>query len=306
MAFTSVIPPLTEVLNTTPGIQSLDEKRFTELSPNNIRQHNIARIEHSPSPPIKRTTSAQSVVYSRQQQRYQKCIEYLQEQHEQVLSKLHQEVHDLKQDNKKLHFKILVENQGGAASIVKNTLGSQVLKSAISEELLLQETIKDLKVKLDLSQDTIQHHQQTIKNLNKQLKLKRTPHPPKSPKSSTDITPPPLKNEHLEKDKLILALKEHNQALLQKLEEQQIMIKSLRSTSTRRVSAQEVKTIPSHGDSRILFNPTLPPLNTSSNKTSTPPFGNRGPILTPRTSRTDISRRTKSRSARLNNSESSK
>lgn len=303
MAFTSVIPPLTEVLNTNHGIQSLDEKHFTNIR----QQQNISRIEHSPSPPIKRTTSAQSVVYNRQQQRYQKCIEYLQEQHEQVLSKLHQEVQDLKQENKKLHFKILVENQGGAASIVKNTLGNHVLKSTISEELLLQETIKDLKVKLDLSQDTIQHHQQTIKNLNKQLKMKRTPHPPKSPKSSTEATPPPLKNEHLEKDKLILALKEHNQALLQKLEEQQIMMKSFKSSnSTRRISAQEIKAIPSHGDSRILFNPTLPPLNTSSNKTSTPPFGNRGTILTPRSSRTDISRRTKSRSARLNNSEGSK
>lgn len=303
MAFTSVIPPLTEVLNVKHGIQSLDEKHF--ISNGNSRQHNISRIEHSPSPPIKRTTSAQSVVYNRQQQRYHRCIEYLQDQHEQVLAKLHQEVHDLKQDNKKLHFKILVENQGGAASIVKSTLGGHVMKSAISEELLLQETIKNLKVKLDLSQDTIHHHQQTIKNLNKQIKLKRTPHPPKQTKSSTESTPPPLKNEHLEKDKLILALKDHNQALLQKLEEQQIMIRSLKSSSTRRVSAQETK-IPSHGDSRILFNPTLPPLNTSSNKTSTPPFGNRGPILTPRTSRTDISRRTKSRSSRLNNSESSK
>ena len=322
MAFASIIPPLKDVMKVQNSLQILDEtppaikrlnsfsKQLPGISPSNSPEHNLPNNLINLNNLPKRPTSAQSITssFSRQQQKYQRCIEYLQSQHEQTLTKLHQEVQHLKSENKRLNFKILVESNdpdGGVQSIVKNTLGPKSNKS-YSQELLLQETIKDLQVKLNLSQDTNQHQEKTIKNLNKQMKLlknglleakevtvkKSVPRTPRIKPS-----PPPLKNEHIEKDRLILALKDQNKSLMDKLEEQQIIIKNLKLSNSRRVSNSTVvaenppmqQISPVQSDSRILFNPStsLPPINRSQQNSRS------GRILTPRTSRTDISRRTK-------------
>ena len=386
MAFTTIIPPLKDIMSTQKTLQSLDEthpinmsdiKRFTRNSksnrtpidhklnnngnnnpgndpnnnPNNnsnsnclnsnCPEHNLPN-DNSPNNSNKlfpkRTTSAQSVTsaFSKQQQKYQRCIEYLQSQHEQTLTSLHQEVQDLKSENKKLNFKMLLESNnpdGGVQSIVKNTLGAKVVNKTISQELLLQETIKDLQVKLDLSEDTNQHQEKTIKTLNKQMKMLKSsgleikkvssPRQQKSRSSSINLNqnyrpspPPPLKNEHIEKDKLINALKDQNKLLLDKIEEQQVIIRNLKIKSQieyQRGSQQHDNTPRNvmncdsnernngnftvvESDSRILFNPvsSLPPINqVGSRSGNSSRNGRGGSVLTPRTSRTDISRRTK-------------
>ena len=332
MASFTINPPLKDFMslerkNIPHDIKKIHFTRKSSLSSNKP-------IAPSPPPPLpelhpKRTTSAQScVTTSKEQQKYQKCIEYLQSQHEFTLSKLHQEVHDLKSENKKLNFKIHLESNnpdGGVQSIVRKTLGSKSSsKHKFSEELLLQETIKDLQVKLELSEDTNQHLEKTIKNLNKNLKLlqngsgevskpvkkkiiRKTETPCRSPRPTP---PPPLKNEHIEKDKLILALKDQNKLLLNRIEEQQEFIKKLQfeakaakiETSKHDSNNNILSSNNSnenihihHSDSRILFNPmtSLPPINTFSRSQQNSRSGREPGSLTPRTSRTDISRRTR-------------
>lgn len=267
------------------------------------------------NPLPKRTTSAQSISssFSKQQHKYQRCIEYLQSQHEQTLTSLHQEVQELKSENKRLNFKIQVEsnNPDGVSSIVKNTLGAKVaINKTISQELLLQETIKDMQVKLNLSQDTNQHQEKTIKGLNKQMKMMSSGSGEiyggvkefkkiSSPRVARP-SPPPLKNENVEKDKLIFALKDQNKALLDKIDEQQNVIHNI-SFNNRRVSnsmsnsvsGENSGNLPVLSDSRILFNPatSLPPINHVSRVPQN--LRNGRNVITPRTSRTDISRRTK-------------
>jgi hypothetical protein len=319
------------------GHQVQDIKRLNRISkstknhPNNLLNNSRNNIPNDPEPDLnnhetshfnsllnplpKRTTSAQSISssFSKQQHKYQRCIEYLQSQHEQTLTSLHQEVQELKSENKRLNFKIQVEsnNQDGVSSIVKNTLGAKAaVNKTISKELILEETIKDMQVKLNLSQDTNQHQEKTIKALNKQMKtmssgsgemcgglkeFKKISSP-----RVTRPSPPPLKNENAEKDKLIFALKDQNKALLDKIDEQQNVIHSL-SFNNRRVSnsmsnsvsGENSGTLPVLSDSRILFNPvtSLPPINHVSRVPQNSRNGRN--VITPRTSRTDISRRTK-------------
>lgn len=378
MAFTTIIPPLKDVMSTQKTLQSLDEthpinmsdiKRFTRNSksnrtpidhklnnnPSNSPNNNPNNNPNSNCPEHnlpndnlpnnsnklfpKRTTSAQSMsslAFSKQQQKYQRCIEYLQSQHDQTLTSLHQEVQDLKSENKKLNFKMLLESNnpdGGVQSIIKNTLGAKVVNKTISQELLLQETIKDLQVKLDLSEDTNQHQEKTIKTLNKQMKMLKSsgleikkvssPRQQKSRSSSINLnqnyrpSPPPLKNEHIEKDKLINALKDQNKLLLDKIEEQQVTIRNfkIKNQIEHQRGNQQHDNTPRNGmncdsnernnggnftvvesDSRILFNPvsSLPPINQVGNRSGNSSRNGRGAtVLTPRTSRTDISRRTK-------------
>merc|ERR1712173_504721 len=190
--------------------------------------------------------------------------------------------------------------------------------------------------KLDLSQDTNQHLEKTIKNLNKNLKLlqngsgevskpvkKKITRKTETPAPSPRPTPPPLKNEHIEKDKLILALKDQNKILLNRIEEQQDFIKKLQfevatktdsSTSNSRNNNHNNNPSSTNSneninlqhnlnlsDSRILFNPvtSLPPINTlpsssrSQQNSRSGRANNNSGFLTPRTSRTDISRRTR-------------
>jgi len=93
-------------------------------------------------------------------------------------------VQTLKSENKKLNFKILVENEGGTGNIVRETLGSGPSKSHqkvtknstahlnnLSNDVLLNETIKELKVKLKITEDSNTHLNNTVKNLNKKMNL---------------------------------------------------------------------------------------------------------------------------------------
>lgn len=200
--------------------------------PRYIRRESAERLS-----PIRRSTSAQSVnsSYTKNRQHYQRCIEYLQDQHKQTLSKLHQEVQDLKHENKKLHFKILVEDEGGVASVVKQTLSINTDKTNISSDILLQETIKDLKVKLKLSEDTLQHQTSTIKTLNKQLKLfKRVdrpliPRPPAAAERRERGELAPVKNELLAKNRMISSLEAERDTQKSKIEELQISLRVLRA-----------------------------------------------------------------------------
>ena len=128
-----------------------------------------------------RSTSASSLSKSTSQIKYyNKAIDYLKEQYNSTLEKLHQEVSDLKSENKKLNFQILVENEGGSASIVRETLADSLKekgtkrsleKSNIANDVLLSETIKELKVKLKITEDSNQHLNSTIRNLNKKMNL---------------------------------------------------------------------------------------------------------------------------------------
>lgn len=289
-----------------------DPNNLLNNSESNPNSHQNPHLNSLLNPLPKRTTSAQSVSssFSNQQHKYQRCIEYLQSQHEHTLTSLHQEVQELKSENKRLNFKIQVEstNPDGVSSIIKNTLGAKVaVNKTISQELILQETIKDMQVKLNLSQDTNQHQEKTIKGLNKKMKMlssgsgeiyggvkefKRI----SSPRVARP-SPPPLKNENVEKDKLIFALKDQNKALLDKIEEQQNLIHNI-SFGNRRVSnsisnsvsGENSGNLPVLSDSRILFNPatSLPPIYHASRT----PQNSRN-VITPKTSRIDISRRIK-------------
>lgn len=105
---------------------------------------------------------------------YNRCLEYLQDQHKQTLENLHKEVHTLKSDNQKLQFKILVEESTNVDDVIKSSLSKtrvNITNTNIPSEILLQETIKDLKVKLKLSDDTNSHLNSTIRNLNKKMNL---------------------------------------------------------------------------------------------------------------------------------------
>jgi len=252
MASGALIPKRSDVMALVPG-QNLHEisahiaagecdlnnhpEIFGQIQKRPSNQRYIRRDSAERLSPIRRSTSAQSVGsnYAKNRQHYQKCIEYLQEQHKNTLSKLHQEVQDLKHENKKLHFKILVEDEGGAAAVVRQTLSINTEKTNISNELLLQETIKDLKVKLKLSEDSISHQATTIKNLNKQIKMfKRVPaplvpRPPgtrKSKESTQDLSP--VKNELLAKNKMIAALELERDQQKTRIDELQMTLRALR------------------------------------------------------------------------------
>lgn len=285
--------------------------------------------------PIRRSTSAQSVgsSYAKNRHHYQKCIEYLQEQHKQTLSQLHREVQDLKHENKKLHFKILVEDEGGAAAVVKQTLSINTDKTNISSELLLQETIKDLKVKLKLSEDSMQHQGATIKNLNKQIKMYKrvpaplVPRPPTDRKHNTHELSP-VKNELLAKNRMIATLETERDAQKSRIEELQMTLRALRvkleeqsrerhhmaASSSSSIHSGSPRTVPatnfivtnSASSSNLvnmvpLVEPALKPQNTKlpplskgqKNFSGSPNNGTPRAQLVPKNSRVDIAKRTR-------------
>lgn len=343
MASGALIPKRSDVMNLVSG-QSIHD-----LSPqvpigepgdaSDIHQHiqkhskqprYIRRDSGEMTSPIRRSTSAQSVnsSYAKNRHHYQKCIEYLQDQHRQTLTKLHQEVQDLKHENKKLNFKILVEDEGGVESVVKQTLSINTDKTNISSSILLQETIKDLKVKLNLSEDSVQHQQATIRALNKQVKmLKRVPHPP--PERSRRVSSPadlgPIKNELAEKAKIIAALEAERDLQRQRIDELQLTVHHLRSATDDgrdRHLVANIHEIQAHpgmprnnvanfvvtnsaplarhnivngsleSSSSLKTHQKLPPLAKTSN-VSSPNSGSPRASLVPKNSRVDIAKRSK-------------
>jgi len=146
----------------------------------------------------------------------------LQEQHKITLEKLHKEVHDLKQENKKLNFKILLENDGGAISIVKKHLPKVSSKNS-EEEIILKEAIKDLQVKLNIANDNSNHLKNTVKNLTKQLSLfKRGAQVPERG-TTTSLNSMAQEQAHL---KLIQHLRHQNIQQAKELEELKLELKT--------------------------------------------------------------------------------
>lgn len=185
-----------EILSQTSELVSIN-KQQKQTNSNDVRR--IDQIpEEEPgmqnnnqnSSFLTRSTSANSIlkINSNQSIYYSKAIDYLKDQYKQTLDKLHQEVSELKAENQKLNFKLLVDNENSIEDIVNNSL-SKPLKnmrlksntsihnngsassSSIPQDILLNETIKDLKVKLKMSEDSNGHLNATIRNLTKKLNL---------------------------------------------------------------------------------------------------------------------------------------
>lgn len=164
MASSTVIPPSSDVINLKPALHAL----------NNSQRMIPSRMSTPSSATEPRRALSAQTLNGNSNLYYSRCIEFLQEQHKTTLEKLHKEVHDLKQENKKLHFKILLENDGGAMSVVKKHMPAKVIvdnRRELSDDIILKETIKDLQVKLNLANDTASHLKSTVKTLNKQLSL---------------------------------------------------------------------------------------------------------------------------------------
>jgi len=301
------------------GLQSLDDSHTVNIT--KIFSQIPSRTPHSPrsisitpttSKP-ERSASAQSLnsTYHTIQTRFQynRCLEYLQQQHQHTLTQLHKEVRDLKIENKKLNFRIIVEEQGGTKALIKQTLAVDADSSNINQDILLQETIKDLKVKLDLAEDTAKHQQATIRNLNKQLKTlaKAGPqqqqhhhHPPRHvPHPPRDQTRRQISTEKLvsaektiaRKDETINVLEKQIQELTYKLGEYQSIINKDPSPKFMITNSRNTSTTNIHDKTK------LPPLTSSRNKTqeSSPRHGGdtTGYSLTPRNSRTDFAERSR-------------
>lgn len=215
--YTSVIPPIKEQipLSRTYKVLSKQENDMISNQKSNSSNVNSARrIDQIPeeSEPsnsqsvtpnlkdaekeennlmsLKRSTSANSILkirsssqpYNSSLNYYNKAIEYLKEQYKQTLDKLHNEVSDLKSENQKLNFRLLVENEGNIEDIINDSLSkplknmrlrsnTNIVNSNIPNDVLLNETIRDLKVKLRMSEDSNKHLNSTIRNLTKKLNL---------------------------------------------------------------------------------------------------------------------------------------
>lgn len=200
--YSSVISPLKDTLTYCPA-------KTTE-SNHNIIIPTISRVEKIPengSKPeiLKRSISANSVLpknmncYSSLAY-HNKAIEYLTSQYKLTLEQLHLEVARLKTENQRLNFKILVEDNGGVEKIVNESLSeNRTLKNniklkratgcEISNERLLNETVRDLKIKLDISEDANKHLNSTIRNLKQKMSMmKRFNLNSETPEGSTKTT----------------------------------------------------------------------------------------------------------------------
>lgn len=223
MASSTVIPAIKDIITLKHGIMPLDSQHYVPTDIDHITT--ISRSStHSQLP--RRSTSAISL-NNTSSLYYTRCIDFLQEQHKLTLQKLHQEVQELKQENKKLHFKILVENDGVMNVARKNLplklIGTKNRPRDIDEDILLKETIKDLQVKLNISDDTNSHLKSTIKGLNKQMSLvKRTSHhEPRLP--STASLFPAEKSQ----SKLIVHLRQQNETQAKQIQEYKELVKTL-------------------------------------------------------------------------------
>lgn len=206
----TVIPSVSETLPLKPALHALKNSQIIRPSRSSTPSSDVAP---------RRALSAQSI-NAGSNLYYSRCIEYLQEQHKITLEKLHKEVHDLKQENKKLNFKILLENDGGAMSIVKKHLPKVSNKNA-EEELILKEAIKDLQVKLNIANDNSNHLKNTVKNLTKQLSLfKRGAQVPE--RSTQSLNSIAQEQAHL---KLIQHLRQQNIQQAKELEEIKLELK---------------------------------------------------------------------------------
>jgi len=321
MASGAIIPPIKDLMSLKAGLQSLDDshtvnitKIFSQIPTNSRTPHSPRSISITPttSKP-ERSASAQSLnsTYHTIQTRFQynRCLEYLQQQHQHTLTQLHKEVRDLKIENKKLNFRIIVEEQGGTKALIKQTLAVDADSSNINQDILLQETIKDLKVKLDLAEDTAKHQQATIRNLNKQLKTlakappqaahPRVPHPPRDQTRRQISTEKLVSAEKTiaRKDETINLLEKQIQELTYKLGEYQSIINKDPSPKFMVTNSRNSSTTNIHDKTK------LPPLTSSRNKTqeSSPRHGGGennqthagGYSLTPRNSRTDFAERSR-------------
>jgi len=213
--YSSIIPPIKERIPLNKNYELLSQNSpllATNRQPKSINLNEARRIDHIPGEQIeesekqsrensflKRSTSANAIMkirssdqpYNSSLSYYNKAIDYLKDQYKQTLDKLHQEVSELKAENQKLNFKLMVENEGSIDDIINDSL-SKPLKnmrlksntsilthasknsassSNISHDVLLNETIKDLKVKLKMSEDSNGHLNLTIRNLTKKLNL---------------------------------------------------------------------------------------------------------------------------------------
>jgi hypothetical protein len=198
MTSTKVIPPIKEHLNVKPtypaipintnteikGITKFDNQadfqKHTEASRQNSGgDQQIQQMTLNRPPPYINNNTPTNHQRSHSQttiQNYTKTIDYLKDQYKQTLDKLHTEVAQLKSENKKLNFKILVENEGGSENIIREQLNlsnrnSKTDYTNVKNDILLNETIKELKVKLKITEDSNQHLSSTVKNLNKKMNL---------------------------------------------------------------------------------------------------------------------------------------
>lgn len=218
----TIIPAHKDIMSLKHPLQL----QFKEVSQNiPIPQSNRDDVELVP----RRSASARSLSDAQNTRNYYtSCIEFLQEQHKKTLKNLHLEVQKLKEENKRLNFKILVEDSGGLTDIIKTSINQQSHNSNINTNdiLLLQETIKDLKVKIKILEDKLLHQNTTIKHLTKNQH--------RSPISSpnTKIYAGDTLSTQTQNDKLIHHLRTQNELQAKKIEELQNKLRFPTSFST--------------------------------------------------------------------------
>lgn len=106
---------------------------------------------------------------------YDKNVKFLQQQHAETLTKLHEELDALKRENKELQFKVILSHQGdappGNASNNQNQNGSSTHSNDV-KVLVLEEQLKDLRLALEESSAKNSAMQQKICDLQSKAESK--------------------------------------------------------------------------------------------------------------------------------------